>query len=108
MTEDPCEEKHGGTWESVEAWQRELQVAPAQRRRVLQLIHERGRLGLTVKEAAEALGLGMNHISGRFTELRGTRQIVKTALRRDGGVVHVSNGPMMLGPQPKERDLLTR
>lgn len=107
MMDDPSENNHGGVATSVEAWQRELRAAPGQRRRVLELIHEAGARGLTVKEAAERMGLGMNHISGRFTELRAPGRIQRLNWKREGCWVHVAVEPVRLGPEPKEKDLLS-
>jgi predicted transcriptional regulator len=55
---------------------------------VLFYIDSAGNHGLTCKELASTLGVGMNAISGRWTELKSAGLIEQTG-RRDGCGVYV-------------------
>jgi predicted transcriptional regulator len=50
---------------------------------VMRLIRNAGDSGLTCKEAAAALGKGMNAVSGRFSELK-TLGMIRMVGRREG------------------------
>jgi len=47
--------------------------------------------GLTLREAANILGLKMHTISGRFTELRDKGLIKRSGIRREDSDVHILN-----------------
>lgn len=60
-----------------------------QRERVLVAVAAAGSAGITCKELAEQWGVGMNHISGRFSELKAERPCrVLVVGRRDGCAVY--------------------
>ena len=69
-TPDICAGRHGGNEQSAQANERGATGRAEQRARVLAEIERAGRAGLTCKELAERWGVGMNAISGRFTELK--------------------------------------
>lgn len=89
MNDDPCENKHGGTATSVEAWQRSLRDAPQIKRDLMAMARLAGERGITLKEACAKLGKNPNAISGRFTELGFTGQLRRSQARRDGCYVWV-------------------
>lgn len=95
---DICANRHGGNAESEEAFRRLAPALPQQRALVLAKIREAGPEGMSCKEVAAALGVGMNVISGRFTELRVALEILAKrgpdgwSLRRDGSKVFVAKG----------------
>lgn len=68
---------------SDEAYRRIKKDLGPQRRKVLAFIEQRGSRGSTADEFARAHNLGINRISGRFSELAATGLIVKSR-------VHVS------------------
>jgi predicted transcriptional regulator len=83
--QDICQNKHQGNEQSTQAFQ--TKVAPTLRQRqieVLQAIKNAGNQGLTCKELAEAWGIGMNAISGRFSELKKLGEIEPAGSSRDG------------------------
>lgn len=98
VPKDFCERKHGGNAESEAAFKRMAPTIPAQRAMVLDMVRNAGPEGLTCKELAARLGVGMNVISGRFTENRVARDIVRKIgadgwpVRRDGCAVYVAKG----------------
>jgi predicted transcriptional regulator len=59
---------------------------------VLAVIVRAGDVGATAKEVATALGVGLNEISGRCTELRAAGLVRKKGLRREGSAVLVATG----------------
>lgn len=67
---DVCAGRHGGSPESRAAFREHRGSFSESRARVLGLIRDSGADGLTCKEAARILGVGMNQISGRFSELK--------------------------------------
>ncbi len=86
---DPCENKHGGNAESEAAFERATKTAQVRREQILRLLDDRGTYGATAKEAAQCLGVELHALSGRFTELKASYQIVVTNQRRDGSRVCV-------------------
>lgn len=83
---DICQRKHQGNEESVAAFERASNAMPKQRAEILRLIRNAENRGMTCKEAAEALKVGMNHVSGRFSELKRDGQIAKQGTRDNCGV----------------------
>lgn len=87
---DVCERKHGGNANSVEANRRSAGNRKEQRNAVFRAICEAGSNGLTCKELSAAWGVGMNRISGRFSELK-LVELIRESGRRDGCAVLVTN-----------------
>ena len=65
---DTSRRKHGGNTESRAAFS--PTAAMRDRDRVYVFIAARGETGATLDETAEAFGVGVNCLSGRFTDLR--------------------------------------
>ena len=65
---DITRRKHGGNPESAAAFN--PTQAMRDRDRVYAFINARGETGATLDETAEAFNVGLNRISGRFTDLR--------------------------------------
>lgn len=85
---DPSSRKHGGNPQSVDAHER---VKPAKREtwaRILEYVRSKG--SATSKEYAAAIGVDLNCVSGRFSELLGMGALVRTGERRDGAAVLVA------------------
>lgn len=76
--------KHKGNAQSKAAYERIAEGLSDARAEVLCVIGRAGSQGMTCKEAAAELGVGMNVISGRFSELKAWGHIVKTGDIRDG------------------------
>jgi len=89
---DVCRNRHGGAPESVAANIQGMRGGRRRRMRedVFAAIREAGLEGITCKELAELWGVGMNVISGRFTELKLDQRIVKCG-RRDGSAAYKEN-----------------
>lgn len=85
---DVCASRHRGNAESEAAFQRLAPKLSAAQNEVFCVIELEGPRGLTCKEAAEKLAVGMNAISGRFTELKKAGRIKPTGERRDGGAAY--------------------
>jgi hypothetical protein len=88
-TQDISARRHGGDENSRAAHDRMLKQGrlAAQQGRVLEAIRQAGQRGLTCMELAKLWSVGMNQISGRFTELLKSGKIRRTA-KRGGGWVH--------------------
>lgn len=80
---DICSRRHGGNAESTVANRKAAPSKAAQRQRVLEACKGEG---ITCRELAERWGVGMNQISGRFTELKRTGTIFKVGTRAGCGV----------------------
>jgi len=93
---DICENNHGGVSESVDANERVAPYKEQQREFVLQKIKDAGEEGLTCKELARELDVGMNRISGRFSELKRDSEIIQKSdidgnlVRREHSGVYVA------------------
>lgn len=72
---DICAGRHGGNEQSAQANERGASGRAQQRALVLAEIERAGRAGLTCKELAARWDVGMNAISGRFTELKASGEI---------------------------------
>ncbi len=89
---DVCERKHGGNAQSAAANRKNLQHRAAQRKAVFEAIKGASGNsadlvpGLTCRELAESWGVGMNCISGRFSELKAAGLIKKIGVRAGCGV----------------------
>jgi len=81
--------RHQGSPESWAAYQKAHEAMPRQRADVLAHISTAADHGLTAKECAAKMGLPLNHISGRFSELKAAGKIRKTLDRREGSAVHI-------------------
>lgn len=88
MTEDITTGHHGGNEESTAAHARLEPNLTAQRRRVLEACSRQG--GVTCRILAEEWGVGMNTISGRFSELKKAGLIRKIGVIDHCGVYQVS------------------
>ncbi len=82
---DVCAARHKGNPESLAANERAECTKARQRRNVYEAVCAAG--DLTCRDLANAWGVGMNVISGRFTELKAAGMIVKTGVR-DGCAVY--------------------
>lgn len=87
---DICARKHGGNANSVEANRRSAGTRKEQRNSVFRAICEAGQIGMTCKELSAAWGVGMNRISGRFSELK-MLDLIREVERRDGCGVYILN-----------------
>jgi predicted transcriptional regulator len=85
---DVCANKHKGNAESKEANAKASSGKLQMREYVLLNIEKAGDYGLTCKELADKWGVGMNTISGRWTELKAAGLIEQIG-RRDGCGVYV-------------------
>ncbi len=89
---DITENRHQGNPESVAAFQSIQSALPRQTLRVLQEIAAAGQRGLTCRELAAAWGVGMNKISGRFSELKKEGLVTKVGVREKSGIVIIAPG----------------
>jgi predicted transcriptional regulator len=85
---DVCANRHKGNAESKAANAKASESKVKQRELVRVWITATRERGLTCKELAHELGVGMNAISGRFSELKAAGLIEQTG-RRDGCGVYV-------------------
>ena len=87
---DVCANRHGGSPESRAAFREHYGAFSKQRGVILAMVRRAGANGLTCKEAAAELDVGMNQISGRFSELKFNhdifvvRDVANKVVRRDG------------------------
>lgn len=84
---DPAHRKHGGNLESHLAHRKALTRKSHWYVLILRALREAKSNGWTAKELALRFGVGLNVISGRFTELRRMGLVVKLKTRRDGSAV---------------------
>ena len=80
---DICANRHKNNAESVVAHQKIIKTKRQQRQRVLARIRDAGPEGLTCRELAREWDVGLNCISGRFSELKMNKEIIQCG-RRDG------------------------
>lgn len=87
---DICESRHGGDPNSRAAHQLLSRNGTLARQRALVLgaIRAAGPQGITCAELAAHWGVGLNRISGRFTELVRDGKAIRQG-RRNGGHVHI-------------------
>jgi len=83
-TQDICKNRHRGSEESIAAFRRMRPIAA--RNRVMADIRRAGPQGITAKELAEHWNVGLNTISGRFSELKKDGLIRKIGVRDGCGV----------------------
>ena len=83
---DVCRNRHGGNAESEQANNVAHLTKAQQRERVLRAIRESAS-GMSCKELAALWGVGMNTISGRFTELK-ARELIRKIGTRSGSAVY--------------------
>tara|TARA_B100001123_G_scaffold156425_1_gene181097 strand:- start:2236 stop:2619 length:384 start_codon:yes stop_codon:yes gene_type:complete len=81
--------KHRGNEESNAAFEKIKPKLRASRRIIEELVKDSDFNGITCREAAEKLGVGMNAISGRFSELK-AEKIIRKVGRRQGCAVYVN------------------
>ena len=82
--EDICARKHRGNAQSVAANETAKPTKARQRERVLQACKMFG--GVTCRELADLWRVGMNQISGRFSELKREGLIEKVGTRKGCGI----------------------
>lgn len=90
--QDICRNRHQGSPESSQAF--ETKVKPflsESRAKVLAAINSSGGCGVTCKELAEAWGVGMNTVSGRFSELKKANLITPAGPARNGSKPYKEN-----------------
>ena len=90
--QDICRNRHQGSPESAHAF--ETKVKPflsESRAKVLAAINSSGGIGVTCKELAEAWGVGMNTVSGRFSELKKANLITPAGPARHGSKLYKAN-----------------
>jgi DNA-binding transcriptional regulator YhcF (GntR family) len=85
---DVCANRHKGNAESKAANAKVSESKTRMQRLVLFNVEKAGDHGLTCKELAGTLNVGMNAISGRWTELKAAGLIEQIG-RRDGCGVYV-------------------
>tara|TARA_R110000824_G_scaffold28928_9_gene96892 strand:+ start:495 stop:818 length:324 start_codon:yes stop_codon:yes gene_type:complete len=90
--EDITLSRHGGSRNSTEAFERLKPNLISSRLQVLNLIRDSKFVGLSCKECAADLNVGMNVVSGRFTELKAAGLILKQG-RREGSAVYITTEP---------------
>lgn len=78
---DPCRRRHRGASTSVQAWQRCKDGLTMMQKEVFEII-QRMPEGATCDQVAQMLGVGVNSVSGRFTELKRNWLIRDTGQRR--------------------------
>lgn len=83
---DVCENRHGGAAASVDAFAKVRETLTYNQGRVLRAIEDEKADGLSCKELSMLWGVGMNAISGRFTELKKAGRI-EACGRRAGSTV---------------------
>ena len=88
-TADPCERKHGGNENSVDAHAKASESKEQRYQEIVGHLAVAGEAGMTAKELAHALGVQLNTVSGRFTELLATGRIVRLSIKREGSGVLV-------------------
>lgn len=82
--EDITANRHKGNEESTQAFRKAAGGIPTQRRQVLEACRRPG--GVTCRALACEWGVGMNTISGRFSELKKGGLITKTGVEEGCGV----------------------
>lgn len=86
VNQDICANRHQGNPESQAAFDRVATSLPAARKRVFEHIQSRGLDGATAQECADAFGIPIHKVSGRFSELKRDGLIRKVDVRNHGGV----------------------
>lgn len=86
---DVCASRHGGAETSVAAHERIKGTKEADRNRIMAIVQARKGYGITVHEAAGALGYGaaINRCSGRLSELVGRGKLKKSGEKRNNACV---------------------
>lgn len=88
MSTDITSNRHRGNIQSELAFEQATKSGKidTDRRKVLEAVIEAGPIGLTCKELANQWGVGMNHLSGRFSELKKANKIKQQGRRENSGV----------------------
>jgi hypothetical protein len=89
---DVCAGKHGGNEQSVDAFESVKGGMRVAHIAILKFLELRGDHGATAQEYADRLGVPINKVSGRFSELKLMGRIEKTGVRNRGGVFVVKGG----------------
>lgn len=84
MSADICANKHGGNEHSTAAFERITQWLKGDRLDAYDACFRPG--GVTTREFAEERGVGMNAVSGRFSELKKAKFITQKGTRNGCGV----------------------
>ena len=87
--QDITRNRHGGNPESEAAFEKIHRSLPRQRAEVLEAIgsHQQG---ITCKEMADSWNVGMNVISGRFSELKRDNLIIKIGVRNGSAIMQIN------------------
>lgn len=94
--QDITARRHGRNPESMEAFAGVQDKLPEARAKVLEEIRGAGVRGMTCKELAAEWGVGMNTVSGRFSELKRDGLIVPRygedgrPMKREGSTVYIA------------------
>lgn len=86
--DDITRNRHGGNAQSELAFEQVTKSGKifTDRRRVYDAIKASGSSGITCRELAHEMGVGMNHLSGRFSELKRANKIKQIGRRQNSGV----------------------
>ena len=84
LLDDICRKRHGGNENSEAANEKAAPNKASQRAKVFAAIKTEG--SLTCRELAERWGVGLNQISGRFSELKKQGKIYQSGRRNGCGV----------------------
>jgi DNA-binding MarR family transcriptional regulator len=84
---DPTRRKHGGNSESIAAFESIRCARSPMQREVILCAEAMGSRGVTLKEISRTMGIPIQTVSGRLTELKASSMLVKTGVRRDGCAV---------------------
>lgn len=86
---DPTRNRHGGNAESNAAFDSIRCARSPMQREVMLCAEAMGLRGVTLKEVARTMGMSIQTVSGRLTELKASNMLEKTELRREGCAVLV-------------------
>jgi hypothetical protein len=84
---DVCENRHKGSPESQDAFDRVKHGKQFMYDRIMNLAQARRDYGITVHEVSSAFGKTPNAVSGRLSELRMMGKLRKSGERRNGAAV---------------------
>lgn len=86
---DICENRHKGSPESKDAFDRVKGTKQLMYDRIMFLAQQRKEYGITVHEVSHQFGKTPNAVSGRLSELRMMGKLKKSGIRRNGAAVLV-------------------
>jgi hypothetical protein len=87
--QDITQNRHSGNTESEAAFEKIHDSLPRQRAEVLEAIKNHPK-GITCKELATDWNVGMNVISGRFSELKRDKRIIKIGVRDGSAIMQIN------------------